>query len=299
MSGGGLMRRRGAGAAPRRLRGAVQTAQILCLLALMACEAPADRALEIEVRHKDLSESSGLASSPARRGVWFTHNDSGGDPELFAFTLDGHTVERHEVKGAQAVDWEDMAAGPCPGGAGGDCLYVGDIGDNRRRRDSVQVYAVSVPGAGKSSKVVASWDLVYPDGEENAETLLVDPRSGAVYIITKVDNGRSVVYRLPREPGRGTLHPVAQLNFSGDSPSDRRSTGGDWHPDGSRIVVRTYSAAWEWRVDYADPEAHWQRAPRRIALPPEKQGEAIAYDPRGGLLTTSEGKPMPVRRTMP
>jgi hypothetical protein len=299
MNGGGLMRRRGAGAAPRRLCWAARATQLLSLLLLIACEAPADRTLEIEVSHKDLSESSGLASSPARRGVWFTHNDSGGDPELFSFTLDGDTVERHKVKGAQAVDWEDMAAGPCPAEAGGDCLYIGDIGDNRRRRDTVQVYAVSVPGAGNPSEVVASWNLVYPDGEQNAETLLVDPRSGAVYIITKVDSGNPGVYRLPEKPGRGTLQPVAQLSFNGDSPSGRRTTGGDWHPDGSRIVVRTYSAAWEWRVDYADPEAHWQRAPRRIALPPEKQGEAIAYDPRGGLLTTSEGKPMQVRRTLP
>lgn len=278
-----------------RLFRAVSTA--LAALALGACEAPdAEEPALLEVFHEDLSESSGLATSSARPGVWFTHNDSGGDPELFAFTLDGGLLEVHPVQGARARDWEDIAAGSCPDGES-PCLYIADIGDNARKRDSVQVYAVTVPGPGETAPVVASWDLEYPDEARNAETLLIDPRGGGRYLVTKARSGKSRVYRLPDDPGRGTLTRVASLRFRGGSSSERLTTGGDWHPGGGRVVVRTYTEAWEWQVAASDREAHWKRDPRRIELPLEKQGEAIAYDGEGRLLSTSEGQPMRVSRT--
>ena len=270
----------------------------LFLWLLAGCEAPGAQPPYAEVAHEDLSESSGLATSPARPGIWFTHNDSGGEAELFAFTLDGEVSDIHPVPGAKARDWEDMAAGPCPG-ARTPCLYIGDIGDNGRERKNIRVYATLVPEAGAPARVVAEWKLDYPDKKRNAETLLVDPIGGSVYIVTKDDDGEAEVYRLPEQTGKGDLIHVADLALPGSNKSERRTTAGDWHPDGDRVVVRTYTTAWEWQVDPADREAHWKRPPRRIPLPQETQGEAIAYAPDGRLVTTSEGSPMPLRFTDP
>lgn len=269
---------------------------LLCLLA--GCDAPRARPPYVEVTHKDLSESSGVATSPARPGIWFTHNDSGGDAELFAFTLEGELIGVHPVPGAKSRDWEDMAAGPCPG-LEAPCLYIGDIGDNVRKRKHVRVYATRVPEAGAPARIVAEWRLDYPNKKHNAETLLVDPRSGAVYIVTKDDDGEAQVYRLPRETGKGDLIHVADLSLPGSSKSERRTSAGDWHPSGDRVIVRTYTTAWEWQVDPDDREAHWRQQPRRVPLPQEVQGEAIAYAPDGQLVTTSEGQPMPLRLTDP
>lgn len=265
---------------------------------LVGCDAPGARPPQVKVEHEDLSESSGVATSPARPGIWFTHNDSGGDAELFAFTLDGRLTDVHPVPGAESRDWEDMAAGPCPG-TQGFCLYIGDIGDNKRQRKDVVVYATRVPEAGAAARIVAVWTLDYPKGKRNAETLLVDPLTSAVYIVTKDDDGEAEVYRLPEESGEGDLIHVADLSLPGSGKSERRTTAGDWHPRGDRVVVRTYTTAWEWQVDADDREAHWGRAPRRIPLPRETQGEAIAYAPDGRLVTTSEGHPMPLRLTDP
>jgi len=55
------------------------------------------------------------------------------------------------IDGARAVDWEDIALGPCPAWRG-TCLYIADTGDNDRTRKSVVIYAVpepDPPGKGK------------------------------------------------------------------------------------------------------------------------------------------------------
>src|SRR3954451_10421792 len=88
------------------------------------------------------TELSGLVASPAQRGVLWTHNDSGDAPRLFALRSDGSAIATVAVRGAQAVDWEDLAAGP------DGSLLVGDIGDNDAARDSVTVYRVPEPQVG-------------------------------------------------------------------------------------------------------------------------------------------------------
>jgi len=272
-----------------------------CGLYVLAGCAAGDSEPLFTVNHAPLHESSGLATSAARPGVWFTHNDSGGEPRLFAFSETGEAVEEFHVHGANAEDWEDMAAGPCPGQAGAaaaaQCLYIGDIGDNRRKRDSVSVYAVPLPSPGDRVEVSAHWELRYPGKRKNAETLLVDPRSGRLYIVSKEDDRTSSVYRVPLSPGRGELERVARVRLESDDRSDQLITGGDWHPAGDRVVLRTYVAAYEWQVDAEDREAHWSEPPRRIELPGQRQGEAIAYEGERNLISTSEGRPMPVWRT--
>ncbi len=154
-----------------------------------------------EMKAEAVNEASGLAYSRTRPGVWFTHNDAGGAAEIYAFQLDGTFLETHTVTGADFRDWEDMSAGPCPGG-GGDCLYIGDIGDNGRTRDSITVYVVEEPAAGAEAPVIATFPAFYPEGvAEDSEALFVHPRTGAIYLATK-DAGSQVsgIYRFHPEP---------------------------------------------------------------------------------------------------
>jgi hypothetical protein len=92
----------------------------------------------------DLPEASGLAASRRTPGVLWAHNDSG-DPFVFALTATGGVKGRVFVTGARVWDWEDIAVGPC---ANGTCLYIADIGDNDRRRQSVTIYRTPEPAPG-------------------------------------------------------------------------------------------------------------------------------------------------------
>ena len=80
------------------------------------------------IKDNSLSESSGLSASRLTLGAYWTHNDSGDGPFIYAFDTKGATLGVFRVAGAQARDWEDMASGPGPQ-RGKSYLYLGDTGD--------------------------------------------------------------------------------------------------------------------------------------------------------------------------
>ncbi|MCB9741890.1 MAG: hypothetical protein H6741_23520 [Alphaproteobacteria bacterium] len=252
-----------------------------------------------------VDESSGLAPSFTRPGVWFTHNDAGGEARLYAFTLDGEDRGAHDVLGVPFQDWEALSAGPCPAtveGPEGRCLYIGDIGDNGRSREDIQVFIVPEPQADEETLTARGWNLRYPDGARDAETLFISPISGQLGIVTKDADGLSEIYVLDAPPASGqtaTLRLLANLGIVAEEGRSRRTTGGDIDPEGQRVVVRSYGQLLLWDRDPCAPYAHWARLPDLTLAAPEDetQGEAVAFDPRtGDLITSSEGDPMELFR---
>jgi hypothetical protein len=275
--------------------------QLLVLAALspvqaLTCAAYGEPQEQGQLEGTPVDEASGLAYGRDRLGVWFTHNDSGGQAELYAFGLDGSYHGAHQVQGGGFVDWEALSQGPCPDG--GSCLYIGDIGDNARARAYVSVYAVREPEEGAPAPVIASWHASYPDGQaRDSEALLVHPSSGRIDLVSKEDAESCGLYRFPMEPTGGevgALELVTTISLAGTGGA-RTVTGGDWDPDGERVVLRSYSAAFEWPADPCDPDAHWGEDYLFYATS-DRQGEAIAYNAIGDLVTVSEGSPMVIKR---
>jgi hypothetical protein len=269
----------------------------IAIFSLAQAEPCADYArprMLLRVQAEGLMESSGLAASRKQDGLFYTHNDSGSEAALYGFSTHGGAVSLWPLLGIDAVDFEDMAAGPCPGG--GDCLYIGDIGDNSRRRSRVQIYAFRETANGVEPRAHAQWDLAYPTSPQDAETLLVHPKTGRIYVVTKTSQGAQV-FRVPIAEGTGELEWVANLDKAHLGLKLPKLTGGDFSREGDRVVLRGYLSAWEWVVDPTAPEAQWLSPPdRKLRLRLERQGEAIAYDLTGRVFTSSEGSPMPLTR---
>src|SRR3954454_5926868 len=119
-------------------------------------------------------ESSGLVD---RGRTVLTTNDSGGDAVIYE--LDTRTG-REVGPTTYADSVEDVEAlAPGPDGT----VWAADIGDNLRRRDDVAVYRVT-PGHGGSRRA-PRFTLTYPDGAHDAETLLVQPRTGRLLVVSK------------------------------------------------------------------------------------------------------------------
>ncbi len=252
------------------------------------------------ISDESLSEASGLAASFINPGIYWTHNDSGNPPLVFAIQTTGEIVATFEVKGAFNVDWEDIAIGPCPDGC--SCLFVADMGDNLLVRPIKTIYRVPEPLLGEAeseTEMATEMTFSYPDGRHDAETLLVDPHTGDIYVVTKVEDGHSKVYRFP-EPDPAeypvVLEEVASIELVGDSSSSLLATGGSVAADGGRLVVRALDHAQEYLVPAGQPlAAAFGASPSWIPLPASSQGEGISYKPDGmGWITVSENLPAPV-----
>lgn len=252
-----------------------------------------------------LSEASGLAVSRQQADILWTHNDSGHSPVAFAFQSDGTLRAAYTLLGISNRDWEDMSIGPGPV-PGQDYLYLADIGDNAETRSSITVYRIaepSIPATPASNPIqiggATALEFEYPDGAHDAETLMVDPANGDLYILTKDRSGGvSRLYRAayPQNASTtSTLDHLGDIVFSGNI-LERPATGGDISPSGDAIVVRTYARAHLWPRNPGESIATtMQSPPCNLTLTPEPQGEAIAFTADGkNFITLSEGTNQPI-----
>jgi hypothetical protein len=259
------------------------------------------RALRVRVTGRvadpTANELSGLVRSPSRSDLLWSHDDSGAGPVLYGLRTDGRVATRPTVTGAQAVDWEDIAAGRSADGR--PLLYIADIGDNGSARAAIDVYRVAEPTVGEEATAPAArLRLRYPDGAHDAEALLVDPRRGDLVIVTKV-LGAARAYRTSAALAAGsetTLRTGPAINLS-------LVTAGDVSADGRVVVLRGYDRVAVWvRRGRERLTTTLRRAPclSPTSLVGEGQGEAIALDRRGtSFLTVAEGSPAVLRRYTP
>jgi 5'/3'-nucleotidase SurE len=258
-----------------------------------------------------LAEVSGVAASRAHPPVLWVHNDSGGEPAVYAISPGGASLGAYPIEGATAIDWEDISIGPGPK-RGTSYLYLGDIGDNTSSRDSIVVYRVAEPqtapnGTGETLKGVEKFTLHYPSGAVDAESLVVDPKRGDLFVIDKsLLSAVGTVYRVPRrrlvDGADVTMRQVATFQLATDGEDGAGLllgtliTGADVSPDGSIVLVRTYRRV----LAFARPKGRPLAAAFAVdacSAPQanERQGEALAFTADGkGYVTISEGEHAPI-----
>ncbi|MEU6889643.1 WD40 repeat domain-containing protein [Streptomyces viridosporus] len=224
-----------------------------------------------------ITESSGLAASRLHPGVYWTHNDSDDGPYLYAVDgATGETVARLTLTGIGAPrDVEAVSVGP------GNRIFVGDIGDNLGGTwPYVWIYELPEPKELRDQTVRATQYVVtYSDGARDAESLVVHPKTGRVYIIDKKEEGGHL-YEGPAElsaSGRNVFRPIA--------PVELWATDAAFSPDGRQLAVRGYFGG----IHYAWNGGKLQRK-GRLSVPLQRQGESVSYSADGSrLLYGSEG----------
>jgi hypothetical protein len=225
--------------------------------------------------------------------VYWTHNDSGDAARVFALRADGSLAAELALEGVTATDVEDIGIGPC---GEGSCVFVADIGDNAARRAEVRVHRFPEPASlANASVAVSTVRFRYEDGPHNAETLLVDPSSGAVFVVTKEKAGPSSLFRVPAADGvatrEGTLTPPLGSNLF---------TAGSFSRRGGRVALRTYTHAFVYEVATGEALARaLAKPPCVVPAPDEPQGEAIAFTEAGALRFLSEGERVPFYEVAP
>lgn len=236
------------------------------------------------VTDRRLAELSGLAADAT--GVWAVA-DSGRRTEVHRLDTSTCAIVDTRTAPVDPRDAEDLAVGP------DGALWVGDTGDNQRRRETVAVIVLPPRGAARLHR------LTYPDGPHDAEALLVDA-SGSPVIVTKEAGRPAGIYRTAAPPsgegptplvkaGEYTLPPSTTPGGPLGGLGSRLVTGAALSADRSVVAVRSYTDAWLHPVSDGDVVAALLGpAEGRVPLPGEPQGEAIAFTPDGALLSGSE-----------
>jgi hypothetical protein len=249
---------------------------------------PAKPVLLAHLEDRSIDESSGIIASRRNPGLYWTHNDSGDLPLIFAFDRTGRSRGVWSVSGADAYDWEDIAYGPGPE-PDRHYLYIGDIGDNKYSREEIVIYRFLEPlvemddarpdrNNPHQTDPAEAIRLKYPDGPHDAEALMVHPLTAEVYIVTKETS--SGVYKLKVPLSVSQLNLMARIaDLQISKVFDNLITGGDISPDGQQVALSDYAQGYELRLsDSSDafdsiwgrPYCHssWKTASGRFRLLP-------------------------------
>lgn len=209
-----------------------------------------------------LTEASGVAVSRHDPELLWAHNDSGDWSTIYAITTQGHYRGRVDILGADALDWEDIAAFEQNGKP---WLLIADVGDNFGFRSLSSLYLLPEPDLhGKTdnfkldARVARRINFRFEDGPRDVESVAVDAQNDRIYLLSKRDQPPRL-YQLPlNDTGAQiplTATKVNALNrLPGVSAEDLRNdtefrrfrnqpTALDISADGKTWLITTYKQA--------------------------------------------------------
>ena len=152
-------------------------------------------------------------------------------------------------------------------------------------KDSSQRYQTSV---------YSSIKYIYPDGSRDAESIIVDPDSGDIYIISKREEPSVRVYRLSYPQSTTSINIAEVVNIISLYPAEEFNEGSwivaaDISQDGKYILIKSYMDIFILPVYTSDIVSAFNNTPEKVSYEPEVQGEAVAWHPKGwGYFTLSE-----------
>ncbi len=255
-------------------------------------------------------EPSGMVKSRTHPNLYWTLNDSGDGARIFPHDRNGKLYnERTEgvpIYGAYNVDWEDMTIDNY------GHIIVGDIGNNSQARRDFTLYWVLEPNPVTTrinflKKVFFTYPD-YPDPSElpakmrNYDSEGIWWANGKVYVVTKNrSDSLTRLYRLDSEKP----FEVNTLTYLDSFDVGGRTTAADTTPDGTKVVITTYTAIWLFEVEpgkdnYFEGKISW--LPIDTWVPGERmpygQNETVCFDGDKLIISSGEGAEVPIGGTL-
>ncbi len=259
------------------------------------CKKWSEAKIQGVIKSQALPEASGIAVSTDGKKLYHV-NDSGDGARVFSSALNGSEFLEHKIEGFHPKDVEDLGMGPC--GVGINCLFVADIGDNKRSRKSIMIAVLREKdlASNGSVKVYKTLKLKYADGPHNAEGFAVHP-NGDIFILTKEYADKytqprpAKLFRLSYKAWSASstsellLSEVATIELpkinSNIDAIGQLATALDIHKSGSKFLVLGYRNAIEFAID---PTKNWPSRAlvegvdyKKIDLEILEQQESVSY----------------------
>ncbi|MEV4351553.1 hypothetical protein AB0J83_44420, partial [Actinoplanes sp. NPDC049596] len=247
-----------------------------------------------KIADKRLDEVSGLVAT--KTGYIAINDSTNSDDKKKIFFLDSKCAVTKTVNysGKGPLDTEDMILS-----ADGQTLWIADIGDNsfdneQKRRETLGLWRM--PASGASEPVL--YRVSYPEGvHHDAEALLLN--GNMPLVVTKEIGQAASIYQPSAALKTGKtgvpMKKVGEIAVSGTQTAgnpfarigNKTIDGGAIAPGGNKVVLRTYTDAYEWDVTNGDVLGALKGKPRTTGLPNETLGEAITYSADGQFFYTT------------
>lgn len=287
----------------------------LMLISLHAgaiCQNPLPAQEEGMISNSRLIENSGMDFSRHHSGVFWSLNDNNPDPRIFAIDLNGVTKAEYQISGAVNLDWEDISVASCIHQPSKDCIYIADIGDNKRERNEFTIYVVEEPTSlsPQSQALSVAKKISFSANKQNFEAFAVNDKTHDFYLISKrarkkdavweqmseVQRNKSALYLLSKNAK--ALKEIGDLDFENFlfslADEDKIVTSGDFDTASGTLLIGTLGRAFEIKLSQF---SQFATLANLLEIPSQFQAESIAYFQSKGqtsIITSSEGLNRPI-----
>jgi hypothetical protein len=178
-------------------------------------------------------ESSGLEIAKEGQTFW-THGDSGNKNQLIEIDKKGTVISILPLPKASNKDWEELAKDDVGN------IYVCDVGNNYNVRKDLRIFKVNVHDNNSIDTISFKFadQHFFPPGKEqmNFDCEAVFWYNKTLYLFSKNKGNKYVkIYTLPDKSGNYVASIADSIYLN--SPV----TAADINPDGSKVVLLTYS----------------------------------------------------------
>jgi hypothetical protein len=223
------------------------------------------------------NESSGIART--QKNTFWTHNDSGGKPELYEIDSTGKLLSTKVIPNVKNLDWEDLAQDDK------GTIFIGDFGNNNNTRRALTVYKVP-EGNAEAEEITFNYadQKNFPPTKDNlnfdCEAFFYHKNN--LYLFSKnrsPTNPMVKIYRLPAEKGHYSLSPIDSIAI------ETQVTSADISPDGKTFALLTYGKILQFAIEdeiinFTNPSACFRFV--------KKQAEALIFLNNTDMMVTNE-----------
>ncbi len=231
-----------------------------------------------------IPESSGLIRSAKHPHLFWTHNDSGSNPELLAIDAKGQLVATVKIPVPSATDWEDIAMD------GSGRIIVADTGNNLRNRGILSLHRFKEPDPKNPAEKIEglqTFRFRFPANTPPFDAEAIIACQSNVIVFTKeLERTQAFLVDLSENPAEATI--VAQR--IAETKNIVTCTGADLSPDGRRLALLTYSAVFLMELPQtwaSKPEMIFEGEGKQIPIL-IGQCEGIAWDDHDLVITTEQ-----------
>lgn len=226
-----------------------------------------------------ITESSGLAKSFNKNTFW-THNDGGGEAELYEIDSVGNLMNTLKVPNTTNIDWEDLAQD-----SKGN-IYIGDFGNNTNQRKDLTIYKFQPNYPEKVEKITFSFSdqMEFPPQKKdmNFDCEAFFWANDSLFLFSKNRGDKLVkMYKMPSLAGDYKVEPISNIFLK------TNITAADISPNGNQFALLGYGKIFLFGIENNQISFSKPQFCIKASL---KQTEALAYISENKILITNEQK---------
>lgn len=181
-----------------------------------------------------LNEISAIEKTSHSDVLWVIQ-DAGNNNHLYGLNLKGQIVKDIIVNNAKNTDWEDLTSD-----ADGN-IYIGDFGNNSKKRTQFTIYKVPQPDKASSSVEAEQINFTLPKKMDSEDFESFFLHNGMFYLFSK-DHKTCELVRIPNKPGHHVASYISKVKLKGKHV---KVTSADISDDGTTVVLLNHDKLWK------------------------------------------------------